>query len=459
MPRAVKINPAALVRVLAALVLVSVLALILFGVSEKPAPVDRALRPDEPQQTSAGPSYPKHPPAASVEPLPTHPSSNSLSHFEDLRTAWLETAFTLTSLSPELYGSIHQQSDAGMPRDLFAEPMCLLTTQLLSRYEGLKQGTHVYQVILDLGEPRGGWDHLASANLGAQLIRFVGWMGDDRVSFNVKNGSDKGNAGSDKVVDALVAFLGKSLPNLFAAGKQVTRQITLTRQIFCLSDLLELVYQHELSGAEHSCGASFEWSDTVSMYGYVGGMVPRVNSYLEGWRDADGMKMYKKVDMWHTQPFEKDEDSADRFDVGLPVQVLSCSQLGDASLLNLPAKEPVASLKNACKNNSHLFPVLKSLWVPSAKFAIAMSPNDTGKIRVPVSGEMLSPVQAYGIAKRDSHPPAIHRKVWDGAVERIDSVSIEGTKLGGYVQGVWKQAVRDRVEFRDSVVESDKIVC
>ncbi|KAI8842897.1 hypothetical protein BJ741DRAFT_705020 [Chytriomyces cf. hyalinus JEL632] len=218
MPRAVKINPAALVRVLAAVVLVLVLALILVGVSEKPAPVDRAMRLDEPQPASAGPSYPEHPSESSVESLPTHQSSNSLSSFADLRTAWLESAFTVTSLSPDLYGSIHQQNDAGLPRNLFAEPTCLLTTQLLARCEGLKQGTHVYQLILDLGERGGGWDHLASVNLGAQLIRFVGWIGDDRASFNVKNGGDKGNAGSDEVFDTLVTVLGKSLPRLFAAS-------------------------------------------------------------------------------------------------------------------------------------------------------------------------------------------------------------------------------------------------
>ncbi|KAJ3233985.1 hypothetical protein HDU81_001810 [Chytriomyces hyalinus] len=447
MPRAVKINSAALVRVLAAVVLVSVLGLILFGVSEKPAPGDRAaLRPDEPQQAHAGSSHP----AASVESTSTHQSNISLSYFEDLRTSWLESAFTVTSLSHEMYGSIHQKNDAAGPRNLLTEPTCLLTTQLLSRYEGLKQGTHVYQIVLDLGERGGAWDHLASVNLGAQLIRFVGWIGENRVSFKVTDGKDE-------VIDTLLEFLGKCLPRLFAV-KEVTRQITLTRQIFCLSDVLELAHQHELSGAEHSCGASFEWSDTVTMYGYVGGMVPRVDSYLEGWRDADGMKMYKKVDMWHTQPFEKDEDSADRFEVGLPVQVLSCSRLGGASLLNLLAKEPISSLKNACKNNAHFFPVSKSLWVPSAKFAVAMDPNDVAKIRVPLAGENVSPIQAYGVAKRDSHPPAIHRKVWDGAVERIDLVTEEGVKLGGYVQGVWKQAVRDKVVFRDSVVVGDKCI-
>ncbi|KAI8613555.1 hypothetical protein BC830DRAFT_1170156 [Chytriomyces sp. MP71] len=395
------------------------------------------------------------------QPTTAEYADESLARFERMRTEWMQTASLLTSDHPDFAPILHGEANA------FSEPVCVLNPQLFKRYSPIKAGSQKVHVAINLALATSQWDHLALPNLGSQLTRLTGWLGPARVSYEIVTSAGADVVQSSEVKDKLIValrdhletvsegaavpFVSKSEPN-----SEATHLLTLSSTVFCLFDVLEMIHQHLLNEADHTCGVVFQWDGDMMMYGYKGGMAPNPHPYMDAWRDLFGNKIYPETssDNWSKGIFHGDEDAMDRFESGLPLQILSCST-SSASLQRLPAAPalPVAS----CPDNTALHARPRTLLAVTAKFAIPMAPEAVRAIRVKMEGEPETPLQAYGVAKRDAHPPAIRREMWRTSTQRIDGV-VEGEGMPGYVQGVWKQEVRDRIEFAD-IGPDFKVVC
>ncbi|KAJ3193570.1 hypothetical protein HK101_004609 [Irineochytrium annulatum] len=397
---------------------------------------------------------------------------------EDLRKKWMESAFSLATKSAPRFNSILvdkklTQSDGidlgkvGIDEG-FAGPNCLFLPQLRNRYEEVREGKEKYVFHLDFSSNGSTLEneplhHLTVPNMGSQLTRLIGWLGEDRVDFSIRvpdfNTDDESK--DEAIINLLKEHLEKALNKPVALNPPAqyeqhhTHLVTIAPAVFCFVDILEIMYQHRRRNAAHTCGVGFEWSHDAVVYGYKGNMVPLRQPYYDGWRDVMGEMMYSTVDMWQKQIFSKDEINEEKFEMGLPVQVLSCDST-TASLFTLPLPKP---LPHACKDAAAvaaLRPLQRTIMVPASKFAVPIPPADLDRVRSPIPVEELTPMMSYGLAKRDAAPVAVWRNFWEGSTERLDGVPRGGSygdgttkpRPPGYVQGVWKQGdMMEQIKF------------
>ncbi|KAJ3039791.1 hypothetical protein HDV00_011918, partial [Rhizophlyctis rosea] len=230
------------------------------------------------------------------------------------------------------------------PGESLILPQCLFVPQTRARYEQLRSSTDRYVIALNL------WgkdvesitmESYALPNWTRQVLRLAGWLGEGRVAVSVigvergvYSGAEELLRRFEKILSALSIpiHISTHLPSHLAPHtlltahtlqvpqsfpSQKTHLIFLSPTLFCLTDILELIKQHHMQDALHTCGMDYVFDPNTTVLGYKGAFVPRD---VDGYRDMRGAEMFKGNDNWFRHFGEGDEETEDRFEEGRPFQ-------------------------------------------------------------------------------------------------------------------------------------------